>query len=137
LASGDHNRGIAKVGTDVNDTVGTRNLTVELVMTHNSTNMDMVPFAADIFTFGSATNNAIYRILLEESGDNTATFEGSVEYIMLNQINVNAPATYTGMSAIDQDIDIIVNEDMTDEDSPRINYYDIGLTVFKLKLQTK
>lgn len=126
LASGDHNRGIAKVGTDVNDTVGTRNLTVELVMTHNSTNMDMVPFAADIFTFGSATNNAIYRILLEESGDNTATFEGSVEYIMLNQINVNAPATYTGMSAIDQDIDIIVNEDMTDEDSPRINYYDIG-----------
>jgi hypothetical protein len=43
----------------------------------------------DIFTFGDKTgydrqNNAIYRVLLEESGDKTGVFIGDVEFIMLN-----------------------------------------------------
>ncbi|TAJ74937.1 MAG: hypothetical protein EPO42_14470, partial [Gallionellaceae bacterium] len=53
----------------------------------------------DLFRFGtsndgdSATgtdrfNDAIYRLELEESGLNTATFEGTVEYVMLNQLNI-------------------------------------------------
>ena len=46
----------------------------------------------DIFTFGDKTgydrqNNAIYRLLLEETGNNTGVFIGDVEFIMLNQIN--------------------------------------------------
>ena len=45
---------------------------------------------------------------------------------MLNQINVDLDATYTSLSTIDQDVDIIVHEDLTDEDSPRVNYYDLG-----------
>ena len=73
-------------------------------------------------SFGNTTNNAIYRILLEETGDNTATFEGSIEFTMLNQINVDLDATYTSLATIDQDVDIIVHEDLTDEDSPRVNY---------------
>ena len=80
----------------------------------------------DVFSFGNSTNNAIYRILLEESGDNTATFEGTIEFTMLNQINVDLDATYTNLATIDSDIDIIVHEDLTDEDSPRINYNDLG-----------
>jgi len=81
---------------------------------------------ADIFTFGDRNNNAIYRFLLEESDDNSATFEGDVEFVMLNQINNDLVGTYSGITATSDSITIIVHEDMTDEDSPRINYLDLG-----------
>jgi hypothetical protein len=85
----------------------------------------------DIFTFGDKSgydrqNNAIYRFLLEETDDNTATFVGDVEFVMLNQINTDLLATYTGITTISDEIVIIVHEDLTDEDSPRINYLDLG-----------
>ena len=57
----------------------------------------------DFFRFGQTNdgieasdriNDAIYRLELEESGDNTGTYIGSMEYIMLNQINVNHTDTY-------------------------------------------
>ena len=48
-----------------------------------------VKFALEIFTFGADENHAIYRALLEETGDGTAVFEGTVEYMMLNQLNVD------------------------------------------------
>jgi len=80
----------------------------------------------DIFTFGDRVNNAMYRFLLEESDDNSATFEGDVEFIMLNQLNVEAATTFSGLSTYGNSITMIVHEDMTDEDSPRINYLDLG-----------
>ncbi len=80
----------------------------------------------DIFTFGDRVNNAIYRFLLEESDDNSATFEGDVEFVMLNQINNDLAGTYSGITATSDSITIIVHEDLTDEDSPRINYLDLG-----------
>jgi hypothetical protein len=85
----------------------------------------------DIFTFGDVAgqdrqNNAIYRLLLEETGDNTATFIGEVEFIMLNQINHELAATFSGLTTISDEITIIVHEDLTDEDSPRVNYLDLG-----------
>jgi hypothetical protein len=40
--------------------------------------MTSIPFVADVFSYGAGVNNAIYRILLEETGDNTATFVGRV-----------------------------------------------------------
>ena len=83
-------------------------------------------FYIDIFSFGDRTNNAIYRMLLEESDDNSATFEGDVEYTMLNQLNVDQAATYSGLTTTSDSITMIVHEDMTDEDSPRINYLDLG-----------
>jgi hypothetical protein len=52
----------------------------------------------DIFTFGDRVNNSIYRLLLEETGDNTATFVGEVEFIMLNQINIDSAATFSAIS---------------------------------------
>jgi hypothetical protein len=60
-----------------------------------------IPVVLDVMSFGNTTNNAIYRILLEETDDNTATFEGSIEFTMLNQINVNLDATYTSLATID------------------------------------
>ena len=94
------------------------------------------PMVVDIFEFGKSGdgnsaserfNNAIYRLELEETGDNTGAFEGSVEYIMLNQLNINKTSTYlSGIDPISDAIEIIVHEDLTDEDAPRINYLDLG-----------
>jgi len=85
----------------------------------------------DIFTFGDKTdydrqNNAIYRFLLEETGDNTATFIGDVEFVMLNQLNTDTSTVFSSITTISDSIDIIVHEDLTDEDSPRVNYLDLG-----------
>ncbi|MBT6933735.1 MAG: hypothetical protein HN983_01790, partial [Euryarchaeota archaeon] len=81
---------------------------------------------ADIFTFGDRVNNAMYRFLLEETDDNTGIFEGDVEFIMINQLNVDNASTFSGITTLSDSITMIVHEDMTDEDSPRINYLDLG-----------
>jgi hypothetical protein len=95
----------------------------------------VMPIASDVFGFGFLDDgveaaervaNQIIRLELEETGDNTSTFEGSLEYTMLNQLNILNPATYTGLSTIANDPTFIVMEDLTDEDSPRVNYLDLG-----------
>ncbi len=91
---------------------------------------------ADFFSFGFINDgresderiaNQIIRIEAEETGDNTSTFEGSLEYIMINQLNINLMNPLTlGLSPIANDPSFIVIEDLTDEDSPRVNYNDLG-----------
>ena len=89
----------------------------------------------DLFRFGTSNNgdsatgvdrfnDAIYRLELEETGDNTSTFIGTVEYVMLNQLNINQTSTYTVLAPISDDVSIIVHEDLTDEDAVRVNYND-------------
>ena len=96
---------------------------------------DTHPVAIDLFNFGQKgdgvtpndrLNNAIYRLELEESDDNTGVFEGTMEFVMLNQINVRDPATYDAIVPISDEIVLIVHNDLTDEDSVRINYLDLG-----------
>ncbi len=66
--------------------------------------------AFDIFSFGltgddmgedpaNRVNNAIYRLELEEDGDNSSDFTGTLEYIGLNQVNVLEQSTYEGIDA--------------------------------------
>ena len=90
---------------------------------------------ADFFTFGFLSSgeesgeriaNQLIRIEVEETGDNTSTFQGTLEYIMLNQLNILDDETYTDLSTIADDPSFIVIEDLTDEDSPRVNYLDLG-----------
>ena len=45
---------------------------------------------------------------------------------MLNQINYELQATYDGVNPTQDDVDMIVHLDMTDEDSIRVNYLDLG-----------
>ena len=91
--------------------------------------------AIDFFSFGFTENgittdqrvaNQIIRIEAEETGDNTSTFEGSLEYVMVNQINIQVEDTFTGISPIADDPSFIVIEDLTDEDAPRVTYNDLG-----------
>ncbi len=119
-------RGIVQITGTEGTTTAMANVTISFGQNFGGDDHVAVPTILDIFSFGPGINNAIYRILLEETGDNTATFVGSIEYEMLNQISIDTPATYTGLSTIDQDVDIIVEQDMTDEDSPRVNYLDLG-----------
>ena len=93
------------------------------------------PIVADFFSFGFTDDgvqsservaNQIVRIEAEESGDNTSTFEGTLEYVMVNQINIQDATTFTGITTIADDPSFIVIEDLTDEDAPRVNYNDLG-----------
>ena len=90
---------------------------------------------ADFFSFGFTDDgvqaneriaNQIVRIEAEESGDNTSTFEGSLEYIMVNQLNIIDVDTFAGITPIADDPSFIVIEDLTDEDAPRVSYNDLG-----------
>jgi hypothetical protein len=114
---------IYETGTDLNN-----------LQNYTSTS-DVDPIVIDFFSFGFNNDglegseriaNQIIRIEAEESGDNTSTFQGTLEYIMINQLNIRDVETYTGLSTIADDPNFIVIEDLTDEDSPRVNYLDLG-----------
>ncbi|MCG8447976.1 MAG: hypothetical protein MI725_00155, partial [Pirellulales bacterium] len=104
----------------------------------NTLSVGNYTMVADFFSFGQTgdgflpsdrINNAIYRLELEESGDNTGIFVGTMEFIMLNQINVNDTDTYSsGIESITDGIELIVGNDLTDEDSVRVNYFDVDDT---------
>jgi hypothetical protein len=51
---------------------------------------------------------------LEETDNNTGIFIGEVEYIMLNQLNVDYASTFGGITTLSDDVTIIVHEDLTD-----------------------
>ena len=92
-------------------------------------------FAMDFFSYGftddgvqakERISNQIIRFELEETGDNTSTFEGTLEFVMLNQLNIMDTNTFTSRFTIDNFPTFVVMEDLTDEDSPRISYLDKG-----------
>ena len=96
---------------------------------------EVYPIVADFFSFGftddgvessERTANQIIRIEAEETGDNTGIFAGSLEYVMVNQINIQDESTFAGILPIDDEPSFIVIEDLTDEDSPRVSYNDLG-----------
>ena len=71
-------------------------------------------------------NDAFYRFALEETDDNTAKFNGELEYVMINQLNVFDRKTYDSIDAADDTIIIIVNDDMDGADSVTVSYEDIS-----------
>lgn len=93
------------------------------------------PIAVDLFSFGykndgivkvDRVNNMIVRIEAEETGDNTSVFEGSLEFVVLNQLNILDRTTYTGLTTIADDPSFIVHQDLDDEEAPRVNYNDLA-----------
>ena len=73
-------------------------------------------------------NDAFYRFALEETDDNTAKFNGQLEYIMINQLNIFDQDTYDSIDAADDSIIIIVNDDMDGADAVTVSYEDTKST---------
>jgi hypothetical protein len=113
-------------GLTMTGTSGTQsNVYVTFTTTDILVTNAVAPFYVDFFSLSDSVNHAIYRVELEETGDNTGIFEGSAEYVMLNQFN-NVSATFAAANPTQDDVDMIVHLDMTDEDSIRVNYLDLG-----------
>jgi len=82
-------KGIVEIA-DPGDSTGDLRVELQMSVANGAGGtLTSIPFVADVFSYGAGVNNAIYRILLEETGDNTATFVGSVEYTMLTQLNID------------------------------------------------
>jgi hypothetical protein len=80
-----------------------------------------LPIVADFFSVGlindgsqnnQRINNGIYRYELEETGDNTGVFTGTNQYVMLNQLNIFAPSTYSALRTIQHDVYVPAIQDM-------------------------
>jgi len=83
--------------------------------------MDFVRYGGD----NGRINDAIYRYEAEESTDASGIFTGTVEYIMLNQINLFNAATFDNLETIGDQLTIIVHEDLTEEDALELIYFDV------------
>ena len=90
------------------------------------------PVILDLFSFGFKNNgeasderiaNQIIRFELEE-GDTQGSFEGTLQYIMINQININDIDTYQGIAPISDTPSFIVIEDLTSGSAPSVTYLD-------------
>ena len=95
------------------------------------------PLVTDFFSIGITNdgttnaqriNNGIYRFELEETGDNTGVFTGSNQYIMLNQLNIYDPNTYSTLRPIQHDVSFIAIQDMMQSEAraPQVTYLDLG-----------
>jgi hypothetical protein len=141
----DDNSGTFNLPTELFGEASPTTKYVGLLIRHNSGAMSgwttiadsaaAIPIAVDFFSFGftddgaqasERVSNQLIRIEVEETGDNTAVFEGSLEFVMVNQLNIYLESTYTGLTPVADDPSFIVIEDLTDEDSPRVNYLDLG-----------
>ena len=95
------------------------------------------PIAVDFFSFGFVNDgeasderiaNQIIRLELEESGSDTGSLEGSLEYIMINQLNIDDVETYQGLTTISDAVSFIVIEDLTGSSAPSVTYLDVDTT---------
>ena len=90
------------------------------------------PIVIDFFSFGYENDgeasderiaNQIIRFELEEDGTQ-GSFEGTLQYIMINQININSEETYQGIAPISDTPSFIVIEDLTSGSAPSVTYLD-------------
>lgn len=121
--------------SDVSD-ISQKSGTVFLVMAFDSSGALSVfdesneqPIVFDFFSFGlkndQSINNSIYRFELEETQDNSSTFEGTFEYAVANQLNILDPNFIRTIQTIDDEIKIIITNRLIDEAGIAISYSDL------------
>ena len=105
--------------------------------TLNIANNHVAPIVIDFFSFGFENNgqasderiaNQIIRLELEESDSDTGSLEGTLEYVMINQLNIDNADTYTGLTTVSDAVSFIVIEDLTGSSAPSVTYLDIDTT---------
>ena len=97
------------------------------------------PIVLDFFSFGlendnDGINNSMYRFELEETSDNSSTFDGTFEFAFSNQLNILDDSFIESIQTFGDDIKLILTDRLVDEDAVFISYSDldrVGLTVTK------
>lgn len=103
---------------------------------------DLQPIIIDFFSFGiqnfetnfEIRNNAIYRFELEETTNNSATFDGTLEYSVANQLNILDSSFIQTFRTIDDDIKFFITDRLVDQEGISISYSDldeVGVVVLK------
>ena len=104
------------------------------------------PVILDIFSFGFENNgessderiaNQIIRLELEEEGSDTGSLEGTLEYIMINQLNIDDLETYQGLTTIGNEVSFIVIEDLTGSSAPSVTYLDVDTNGIKTQVSAQ
>ena len=97
---------------------------------------DTQPIVIDFLSFGDKNgqrfNNAIYRAELEETSANSSTFTGTIEYVVVNQLNQNDPNLIKNLRTISNEIKFLINDSLDDEDAINLAYSDlanVGVTI--------
>ena len=98
-----------------------------LAITNEST---LQPIILDLFSFGlddrlNGINNSIYRFELEETSDDSSTFEGTFEYATANQLNILDVDFIKTINPIDDDVKFFITDRLIDEDSIFVSYSDL------------
>ncbi|MGI0066032.1 MAG: peptidase, partial [Nitrosotalea sp.] len=79
---------------------------------------DTQPIVFDLFSFGNnnnqQVNNAIYRAELQETSPNSGIFSGTIEYVVINQLNQFDPNLIKGLQTFGSNIKFLVNTELTD-----------------------
>ena len=104
-----------------------------------SSSVGSQPIVLDFFSFGlesnnDGINNSIYRFELEETSDNSSTFEGTFEFAFSNQLNILDDSFIESIQTFGDDIKLILTDRLIDENAIFISYSDldrVGLTVTK------
>ena len=110
--------------------------TVFLVIDFNSSDalsvsneINKQPIVFDFFSFGlqndKSINHSIYRFELEETLDNSSTFDGTFEYAVTNQLNILDPNFIKTIKTIGDEIKIIVTNRLIDEKGIALSYSDL------------
>jgi hypothetical protein len=101
-----------------------------------SNETDTQPIVVDLLSFGDKDgqrfNNAIYRAELEETSANSSTFTGTIEYVVVNQLNQNDPNLIKNLRTSSNEIKFLVNDSLNDEDAINLAYSDlanVGVTI--------
>ena len=87
-------------------------------------NTESIFFFVDFMTFASGVNNAVYRIQVEETDDGTGEFEGSVEYVMLNQSTADQSTDFPSRTHLSDEVIMLMAGDAMGVDAPRVQVSD-------------
>jgi len=95
-----------------------------------SNESNLQPIVFDLFSIGlddrlDGINNSIYRFELEETGDNSSTFEGTFEYAIANQLNILDANFIRTVRTIDDDVKFFITNRSVDEKGIFISYSDL------------
>jgi hypothetical protein len=107
---------------------------------------NLQPIIFDFFSFGivnfedndlTIENNSIFRFELEETSNNSSTFDGTLEYAVANQLNILDPLIIKTLRPIDDDVKFFITDRLVDNEGISISYSDLDAVGVIITKSTK